>query len=224
MTRRPLAIIGDGEHAQVIVDAARSRADEWVVMGCTGLDARSRGRVGGREPLVWLGDDRTAIAWMAGLDGPERPWLVLGIGLARDPSEREAIVERYATWDQWATIVHAGAIVSPSATLAPGAVVLAGAVVGPWAQIGAHVVVNSAAILEHDVVVDPYAMVGPGAIVGGGANIGRGALIGLGASVRDHRSIGARSVVGMGSVVVADVAPDSRVAGTPARPMDAIDD
>jgi sugar O-acyltransferase (sialic acid O-acetyltransferase NeuD family) len=219
VTARGLAILGGGEHARVVIDAVDSTPGEWVVIGYIAPtpDSDAPGGRTGQPP--YLGDDQSAALWMADRAGPERPWLVLGVGLGVELAAREAIVERHRDWDQWAAITHARASVSPTASLSPGAVVLAGAVVGPGAAIGEHAVVNSAAVIEHDVSVEPFAMVGPGAVVGGGVRIGRGALIGLGARIRDHVSIGPGAVVGMGAVVVDDVAADSRVVGIPARPM-----
>ncbi len=46
-----------------------------------------------------------------------------------------------------------------------------------------------------------------------------GAMIGTGATILCGLTIGARAVVGAGSVVTRDVAPDAVVAGNPARPL-----
>jgi sugar O-acyltransferase (sialic acid O-acetyltransferase NeuD family) len=219
VTTRQLAIVGSGEHAKVVVEAARSTADGWVVIGSIGPGQDPTDVAPEIVDLPYLGDDRSTADRMARLPRSERPWLILGIGLAVDPATRETIVGRHADWGGWATIIHPSASVSPSAVISPGAVVLAGAVIGPGAWIGEHAVVNSAAVIEHDVRVGPFALVGPGAVIGGAARIGRGALIGLGARIRDHISIGDGAVVGMGAVAVRDVPADSRVVGVPARPM-----
>jgi acetyltransferase-like isoleucine patch superfamily enzyme len=50
--------------------------------------------------------------------------------------------------------------------------------------------------------------------------VGSGAVLGLGSLVRDHVEVGPEATVGMGAVVVADVAAGSVVAGSPARPLD----
>jgi acetyltransferase-like isoleucine patch superfamily enzyme len=44
-------------------------------------------------------------------------------------------------------------------------------------------------------------------------------VIGLGALIRDHRSVGSNAIVGMGAVVVDDVANGTTVVGNPARPQ-----
>lgn len=211
MTPRALVVLGGGEHARVVIEAARSRPDRWLVTGFT-----DRGE--GRSILFdvpCLGDDLALTERLAALSPADRPALVLGFGgpLATRRAAADAFIGVV-----WATIIHADAWVSPSAVVEPGVVVLAGAVINAGARVGAQAIVNSRAVVEHDVEIGAGAHVGPGAVVGGGTSIGDGALIGLAAAVRDHILVGRRAVVGMGSVVVADVADDATVMGVPARP------
>lgn len=49
--------------------------------------------------------------------------------------------------------------------------------------------------------------------------IRKGASIGSGATILPNLTIGERAIVGAGSVVTKDVAPDSIVAGNPAKPI-----
>ena len=221
MTPLPLVILGAGEHARVVAEAAATRPAEWTVLG---LVDRADAAVGGHRPPdvpPVLADDETYADRLRNAPSHERPRLVVGVGA--DMSVRRAIVDRYADLASWATVVHAAAWVSPTAVLEPGAVVLGGAVVNTGARIGAHAIVNSGAIVEHDVVIGPFAHVAPGAAVGGGATIGAGTLVGLGARVRDHIEIGRDAVVGMGAVVVESIPDDVVVVGDPARIRSPVD-
>ncbi len=201
---RQLIVVGGGEHARVVVEAARSRPAEWSVQGF--LDPLPCEETQARLSLERLGDDREAARF-------EGAWLVLGIG---DPQRRREAVARMP-FARWAIVVHERAWVSPSATLAPGTVAMAGAVVNACAYVGEHCVINSGALLEHDVQVAAYVHVGPGAAVGGGASIGAGSQIGLGARIRDHVRVGANAMVGMGAVVLEPVGDGCTVFGVPAR-------
>lgn len=215
MTGRPLVIVGGGEHAVVVLEAARSRPGAWVVVGFS--DVTRSSRLARHSPaLADLGDDEALAAHLA--DDPDgAPALVLGVGGGTTPGDRAALVARLGASADWATIVHAAASVSPTAQIGAGSVIGAGAVIQAGVVLGRHVIVNSGAIVEHDVVLGDLCHVGPGAAIGGGARIGQGVFIGLGARIRDHIAVGDRATIGMGAVVVAGVAADQTMLGVPAR-------
>lgn len=218
MTGRPLAIVGGGEHAVVVLDAVRSRPGAWRVIGFS--DATRSSRLARLEPgLEDLGDDG-ALASRLGRDGDDALALVLGVGGGTRPGDRAAIVNAFGADADWATIVHATAFVSPSARFGPGSFVGAGAVVQAGVLAGRHVIINTGAIVEHDVVLGDFSHVGPAAAIGGGTRIGSGVFVGLGARVRDHISVGDEATIGMGAVVVGDVGPGRTVVGVPARDAD----
>jgi acetyltransferase EpsM len=207
---RPLVVIGGGEHARVVIEAARSGPDLWDVTGF--VDPEPCAETAARLGVPRLGGDE----WVG--TATPRPWLVLGVGAVGVSRRRAQIVARYdGTGASWATVVHAAAWVSPTAVLEPGAVVMAGAAVNSGARIGAHAVVNTGAVVEHDVVVGEFAQLGPGAVVGGGAAIERDAYLGLGCRIRDHVRIGSEALVGMGAVVIGDVEARAVVVGVPAE-------
>jgi acetyltransferase EpsM len=194
-----LIVIGGGEHARVVAEAALSGGRyrlEGFVDPAPCVDTETR--LGLRR----LGGDDVLEQYRGAL-------VVLGVGSVGVGEGRRRVVERVgASVSGWATVVHAGASVSPTATLAEGAVVMAGATVNSGARIGRHCVVNTGSIVEHDVVLGDFAQVAPGAVIGGGTVIGSDAFVGLGAVVRDHIRVGAHAFIGMGTVIIEDV-PDN---------------
>jgi acetyltransferase EpsM len=214
VSARQLVVLGGGEHARVVVEAARSRPDTWDVVGLVDLGPATR--TVALLGLAHLGDDHAFADRLAASPADERPWLVVGVG-GIDPAVRRRVAARFGPLVRWATIVHASASISPTAELGEGTVVLGGSVVNSGARIGSHAILNTGAIVEHDVVVGDFAHVAPAAVVGGTSEIGADAFIGLGALVRDHVAVGAGAVVGMGAVVVAEVQAGAIVVGTPAR-------
>jgi acetyltransferase EpsM len=214
VTARPLVVLGGGDHARVIIEAARSRPSDWDIVGL--VDPEPSARAVALLGVEHLGGDDAFADRMARSRADERPWLVVGVG-GIDPTARRRLAERFGPLGSWATVVHAAAWISPTAELGEGTVALAGSIVNSGARIGTHVVLNSGAIVEHDVTVGEFAHVAPAAVLGGGAKVGAGAFIGLGARVRDHIAIGDSTVVGMGAVVIADVPACTWVVGVPAR-------
>ncbi len=216
---RELVVIGGGEHARVVIDAALSEPGRWRLLGF--LDPAECPATARMFGLRRLGGDESLLPLVR---AERAPLFALGVGGLPPGSMRPAIVERYATAGAlWATIVHARACVSPATLLDDGVFVAAGAVVGPGARVDRFAIINTGAVVEHDVELGPFAHVAPGAVIGGGARIGDGAHVGLGSRVRDHVSIGPNCLVGMGATVVRDVAPGTTVVGTPARPRGASD-
>lgn len=207
-----LVVIGGGEHARVLIEAARSRPDLWEVKGF--VDVHPNEETVRRLGVPRLGSDEEGQHLAS--DGMVR--FVLGFGGLGARAARRAAVKSYDGYGaRWATVVHATAWISPTAHLAEGVFVSAGAVVNSGARVERHAIINTGAIIEHDVVVGEFAQVSPAATIGGAGRVGRDAYVGLGASVRDHVAIGDAATVGMGAVVVAGVPDGVVVVGNPAR-------
>lgn len=205
-----LILIGGGEHARVLADAAASRPELWRVMGF--VDPQPCPETERRLGLRAFASDDDALREVG------NAWFILAIGRIRCGDLRRKLVARYsAAGARWATVVHCTAWVSPTATVAPGAAVFAGAVVQTGAAVRSHAVVNTGAIIEHDVTVGDFTLVAPGAAIGGGTVIGPDAYLGLGCRIRDHLQIGSGVTVGMGAVVTRSVRDGVTVTGVPAR-------
>ena len=203
-----LILVGGGEHARAVADAACTSANEDVeLLGY--VDPKRSEPLERRHAVRWLGGDESVLHYPNAL-------LILGVGAVSAADARRRRIVRQWSSRRWASVVHASAIVSLHAQLSEGAIVMAGAIVQPGAILGRHCLVGSGAIIEHDVTLGEFTIVGPGAVIGGCAAIDSDAFVGLGARVRDHRRIGAGAMVGMGAVVVADVSPGDEVIGIPA--------
>ena len=92
------------------------------------------------------------------------------------------------------------------------------------ATLGATVIHSDARIdnlvyIAHGVEVGSGALVMTLTSVGGGAQLGDRSWISPSSTLRDHISVGDDATVGLGAVVVRDVAPGATVAGNPAREL-----
>lgn len=117
------------------------------------------------------------------------------------------------------SVVHPSAIISPSATIGSGSMILAGAVVGPSAVLGLSCIVNHCASVDHHCRLGDYVNVSPGARLGGAVELDDEVFLGLNASILPGTSVGAKSTIGAGAVVLSDVLPSSTMVGVPAVPV-----
>jgi UDP-N-acetylglucosamine acyltransferase len=83
--------------------------------------------------------------------------------------------------------------------------------------IGAACWIFSGAYVAHDVVVGDGVTLSAGVALGGHVTVRRGANLGLNVSVHQRRSVGALSMVGMGTPVTRDVPPYATAYGVPPR-------
>lgn len=206
---RGLVIVGAGgfarEAAQAVrdvdaADEARGRPGRWDLLGHLDDDAALHGRdVDGVPVLGGTGLLRELPAATA---------VLLCAGNPRDYTARARLARRLdLPGRRYATVVHPTAAVAGTAVVGPGSVLLAHCVLTASVRVGAHVAVMPHAVLTHDTVVEDFATLASGVRLGGGARLARGCYAGAGALVREYVTIGAWSLVGMGSTVLGDVPP-----------------
>jgi sugar O-acyltransferase (sialic acid O-acetyltransferase NeuD family) len=204
-------IAGSGGFARETADALRAAGPDRFA-GFLDDDPATHG-----GPLPVLG----AIDTVHGMPGVK---LVVCVGNPRNYFSRARIVARLGLPDdRYATVLHPRAEVSATSSAGAGSVLLAGVVLTADAVVGRHVAVMPQAVVTHDCVVGDYATVASGVRLGGGTQVGTGAYVGAGALIREGVTLGAWSLVGMGSVVLRDVGPGEVWAGNPARLLRVID-
>lgn len=206
---KKLVVIGGGEHAAVVIDAAKQQG--WTVFGF--VDCQDNPSLRDDFEVPYLGADED----VEKLVKDDSLAFILGVG---SNSLREKLVKSYKLEkSQWATVIHPSAIISTVSKIAEGSVILAKSIVQPNAKIGRHAIINCNSLVEHDCVIGDFSHLAPGAILGGGVSIGHACLIGIGSRVRDHVRIDENCIVGTGAVVVADVPKNKTVVGVPALPI-----
>jgi acetyltransferase EpsM len=202
-----LCLLGGGEHARVVADAATADSS-WELAGYFSPTPASL-------EFPHLGTDMELLAT---IDGWRESWFHLAFLGTPGGNVRRACLEYFSNTPlHWAIIKHPTAIISPSAIIGEGTYIGARSVVQPGARIGPHCVINTGTIVEHDAVLGVGVHLAPGSLTGGGTEIGNWSTVGLNASIRDHIRIGSDATVGMGAVVVKPVRDNQVVVGNPAR-------
>ena len=116
-----------------------------------------------------------------------------------------------------ATLVDPHALLDETVTVGEGTVIMPGVVVNVDSRIGRNCILNTSCSLDHDGLLEDHVHLCPGSHLAGTVTVREGAMLGTGASVIPGCVIGARTVVGAGSVVLKNVPPDVTVVGCPAR-------
>jgi sugar O-acyltransferase (sialic acid O-acetyltransferase NeuD family) len=209
---RDLLILGSGGFARETASAVRAINDAsptWRLLDFLDDNPALHGTERSGTPV--LGALETAASM------PDAA-VVACVGNPGDHLARQRVVDRLdLPHERYATLRHPSAQVGAGCVIGSGTVLLAGVVLTADVTVGAHVSVMPHVVLTHDDVVDDFATIASGVRLGGGVRLGRGAYLGSGTLIRESVTIGAWSLVGMGSVVLQDVPPDQVWVGNPAR-------
>ena len=203
--------LGAGGHAKVVIEILRAQNDIELV-GLLDASPLLKGKNVLGVPV--LGPDESLLELVKQGIGH----FFVGLAGARNTAPRRREYDFAAGLGMQAVhAIHSSATISESARFGPGVTIMAGAIVNAEASLGADVIVNSGAIVEHDCSIGDHVHIATGARLTGGVRVDAMAHIGAGAVVRQMITIGPGAVVGAGAVVIRDVAPDTVVAGVPAR-------
>lgn len=136
----------------------------------------------------------------------------------KQASERYQMLQMLdITRERYATVIHPTAVVSDKAELGCGVVLMPLTLVSPDVTLGDHTQLYAQSFVGHDTNVGEMVFVANNASIGGRITIDKGAHIGSNSSIVERLHIGEFSIVGLGAVVLQDVAPYEKAVGNPAR-------
>lgn len=144
--------------------------------------------------------------------------VLLGIGM---PAARQSAHELLSElgWDDPPPILHPAASVGPRVTLQSGVMIGSNSSITADASVGKHTHLHSSVVISHDCSVGSYCLLSPRVALAGDVQVGDAVFLGVGATISPGVTIGTGATVGAGAVVLKDVAPNTIVAGVPARPI-----
>lgn len=114
------------------------------------------------------------------------------------------------------SLIAPSAFVSNSARIGNGTVIYPNCFIGHGAVLGERNFVLSGSVINHDDILEDDVTVCSGVMVAGSVHIETGSYLGQACTVKQLVHIGRHSLIGMGSVVIRDVPPNSVVVGNPA--------
>lgn len=119
--------------------------------------------------------------------------------------------------ERFATIIHPTAVISKFAKIGYGVSIQPCVSVGPNVTIGNHIQIFAQSLIGHNSTLDDYSYVANNACVGALVHLKEGTYLGTNCSLVENVTIGKWSLVGIGTVVLKDVPPYTKVVGNPAR-------
>lgn len=206
----PLVIIGAGGFGREVLELVRDINQAAPMFDFLGFldDGEVNGHLLQRLGAPLLGPSSRLIDVAASF--------VVAIGAAGPRRRIDALAR---SWGRTAaTLTHPLATIGSDVQIGDGAVVAAGVRLTTHIVVGRHAHLNLNCTVGHDVIVEDVATLYPGVHLGGGCVIEEGATLGTGCVILPNVRVGRGAVVGAGAVVVRDVAPDTTVVGTVARP------
>lgn len=117
---------------------------------------------------------------------------------------------------KFATIVHPTAIVSEFCKIGDGVIITANAKISPNVKVGNFVTLLGSG-LGHDVIVEDFCTITGNCSINGYVTLGEGAFIGSNSCIAPGKKVGAWALVAMGSMVIMNVRPNTKVMGNPAK-------
>ncbi|HEY9278643.1 MAG TPA: NeuD/PglB/VioB family sugar acetyltransferase [Eoetvoesiella sp.] len=134
------------------------------------------------------------------------------------PEYKRDVLERYAKFGfEWQTYIHPQAVVSRYAQIGAGCIFAPFTVVAGNAEMGDFVFMNVYSAVGHDSKIGQFSSLMPYACADGYVALGEECLVATGAKILPKISIGDRSRVSAGSIVMRNMPEDSLIYGNPAK-------
>lgn len=179
MKNKPLVIIGSGQQASLVWEAAELQNFQ-IELQLTEENEKQ-----------YLTDEEFCHSHT----------FIIAIG---DNQTRKDVSGTYKNLE-YGNVIHPEAFVSPSAKLGRGIFVGPKAVIHTNAVIGNHCIINTSSVIEHDCIIGDFTHVAPSATLTGSVIVGDVSLIGAGATVAPGAQIPKHHLVKAGSVFKGDL-------------------
>jgi len=198
---------GLGREVAGLIEDINRQDPTWNILGFVDDNQALHGAVIDDYPVLggldWLKEQSLSV--------------VMGIG---NPLARKIVIEKLnGSLNDYPVLVHPSALILRRARLGKGTIVCAGNIVSLGVAVGEHSFINLSCTVGHDVIIDAYCVLMPGVNVSGNVRLEECVSVGTGAAIIQGITVGERTVIGAGAVVVRDLPADCTAVGSPAKPI-----
>ena len=144
----------------------------------------------------------------------EDDYFVIAVAI---PTTKKRVVGKLKNKNaKFATIIHPTAIVSQFCTIGEGLVITPNAKISPNVIVGDFVTLLGSG-LGHDSKIGDFCTITGNCSISGHVELNEGVFVGSNSCIAPKKKIGAWAYVGMGSMVISNVKPNTKVMGNPAK-------
>jgi len=196
MKNKPLIIIGDGGHANTLIDILN--LNKLKIIGIASNNELKKDLMG-----IKVYKDNQIIEKY----NKNEIELVNGIGSVPYKQKKRIEINNYfkSYGYKFKSVIHPSAIIGTNVILDDGVQVMAGAVIQNNCKIGSDSIINTGAIIEHDCLIGNNCHIAPGSVICGNVKCGQNTHIGAGSVVIQGISIGKNTIIGAGSSIYKNV-------------------
>lgn len=206
--KKDLIIIGAGSVGGHVATNLKDYSTDYNLIGFLDDDSSK------------IGNDFVGFPVLGNIDSirnyPSTISIVIGIAF---PSIKLKIVEKLKKlgYNNYPSLVSKVAWLSKNTKVGEGCIIYPGTTVNYNSLINDFVVINMNCAIGHDCNIGDYVSFAPGVLTGGHTSIGQLSEMGIGSKTLQGVTIGNRSVIGGGAVVIEDIPDDVTAAGVPAK-------
>jgi sugar O-acyltransferase (sialic acid O-acetyltransferase NeuD family) len=194
-----------GREISSIVSDAIAAGKDWRIKGF--LDSR-------KEILNGFNREIPILSSVEAYEPRETDLFLCAIGSPADRKQYSEIILNKG--GRFATLVHPTAVIGANVTLGEGVMIAQLAVLTADMVLEDSVYAGPHSCLSHDTRIGKWSQISGHCAFGGGVTVEEGCFFGVGAILMPGAYVGKNAFVGIGSVVLKKVKPDTKVFGNPA--------
>lgn len=209
--KEPIIIVGIESLANLALEILQR--NDMVIYGFL-AEKKSTVTAINHIPILGNLEDDAAYIEKLGKDG--------AIFVALEPTQtRQRYIQEitHHHFHNFINLIHPSAEIASTASIGTGNLLDGNVQLSPNVHLGNHCLLHKQVVIDAHTRVQDFVQIGLGSIVGERVTIETDVFIGAGVTIIPGLHIGQGAQIGTGSVVLADVKPNEKIIGNPAKPF-----